>query len=496
MEQTPYRQLETRFRRLAALGDAEAMLHWDWSTMMPSGGAEARAGQLAELAAQRHAILTDPRIADLLEEAGEDDGLDSWQAANLKEMKRLWVHASALTEDLVTALSKASSACETVWRTALPEGDFAAVAPSLGALLELVRESAVTKGEKLGLCPYDALLDAYEPAARSETIDAVFSGLEDFLPGFLSQVLERQAQAPGASIPEGPFPVEKQRRLSVRLMETLGFDFDHGRLDVSLHPFCGGVPDDVRITTRYDENDFASSLMAVLHETGHALYELGLPKAWRGQPVGTAAGMATHESQSLLIEMQVCRGRDFLGFAAPLLSEAFGDDPAWEADNLVRLYNRVSPSFIRVDADEVTYPAHVILRYELEKAMIAGDLDVPGLPAAWNEGMEKRLGLTPPSDRQGCLQDIHWFGGDWGYFPTYTLGAMAAAQLFQTARDADGAIEDGISRGDFSPLVGWLRANVHGKGSSLTTSELMRQATGRPLDSKAFVTHLKARYLP
>ena len=252
-------------------------------------------------------------------------------------------------------------------------------------------------------------------------------------------------------------------------MERLGFDFHHGRLDVSLHPFCGGTPDDVRITTRYDEADFRSALMGVMHETGHALYERGLPAAWRGLPVGDARGMMLHESQSLLIEMQVCRSRAFLAFAAPLLREAFGGDgPAWRADNLYRYYTRVEPGFIRVEADEVTYPAHVILRYDLERAMIAGDLDPADLPGAWNDGMRKLLGITPPNDRLGCLQDIHWYDGAWGYFPTYTLGAMAAAQIFQAAVAAEPAIPDGIARGEFAPLVGWLRANVHGKGSLLS----------------------------
>ena len=279
-------------------------------------------------------------------------------------------------------------------------------------------------------------------------------------------------------------------------MELLGFDFHHGRLDVSLHPFCGGTPDDVRITTRYDEADFSSALMGVMHETGHALYERGLPAAWRGLPVGEPRGMMLHESQSLLIEMQVCRSRAFLDFAAPLFRREFGGDgPAWQADDLYRSYTRVEPGLIRVEADEVTYPAHVILRYNLERAMIAGDLDPADLPGAWNDGMRKLLGVTPPNDRLGCLQDIHWYDGAWGYFPTYTLGAMAAAQLFQAAVAADAAIPTGIAQGDFAPLIGWLRANVHAKGSLLTARELLSEATGRPLDPEAFKAHLRRRYL-
>jgi carboxypeptidase Taq len=411
-------------------------------------------------------------------------------------MRRLWRHATAVSEDQVEALSRAVSACEATWRDARADSDFAAVAGKLEAVLALVRETAAAKAEALGLSPYDALLDEYEPDGRAQEIDRVFADLEAFLPDFLAAVLDRQRRLPPPSMPAGPFPIERQRALGVRLMTRLGFDFEHGRLDVSLHPFCGGTPDDVRITTRYDEADFTSALMGVLHETGHALYERGLPERWRRQPAGQARGMSLHESQSLLVEMQVCRSRPFLGFAAPLLREAFeAEGPAWEADNLYRLYTRVEPGFIRVDADEVTYPAHVILRYRLERAMVAGDLAVADLPGAWNEGHGKLLGLVPPDDRRGCLQDIHWYDGAWGYFPTYTLGAMTAAQLFAAALAADPGIEPGIARGDFVALFAWLRRNVHGKGSLLSTPALLEEATGRRLDADVFKAHLRRRYL-
>ena len=282
----------------------------------------------------------------------------------------------------------------------------------------------------------------------------------------------------------------------MRLMTRLGFDFDHGRLDISLHPFCGGTPDDVRITTRYDESDFRGALMGVLHETGHAMYERGLPAGWRRQPVGEARGMAVHESQSLLVEMQACRSREFTEFLAPVLREVFGrSGPEWEAENLYRLNTRVKRSFIRVDADEVTYPAHVILRYRLERALIDGSLVLKDLPGAWNDGMRTLLGIVPPDDRLGCLQDIHWYDGAFGYFPTYTLGAMLAAQLFDAAKRADPTILPGIAGGDFAPLFAWLRAHVHGKGSLLSAAELVMQATGRPLDARIYERHLETRYL-
>ena len=495
MTDTAYRRLENRFARLLAVRDAEAMLHWDLATMMPAGGAESRAGQLAALRAVQHGMVTDPEVEALLEEAAGET-LEPEPAANLGEMERLWRHATALPEDLVTALSRAASACETAWRAARPENDFKAVLPTLEPLLALVREAARAKADHLGLDPYDALLDEYEPGGRAAHIDAVFADLEAFLPGFLGAVMEHQARRPPVVFPDGPFPVETQRALGVRLMGAVGFDFDHGRLDVSLHPFCGGTPDDVRITTRYDPADFTSSLMAVLHETGHALYERGLPVAWRGQPAGDARSMSVHEGQSLLIEMQVCRSPAFLGFAAPLIAEAFaGTGPAWEVENLCRLYTRVEPGFIRVDADEVTYPAHVILRYRLEKALIAGDMAAADIPGAWNEGMEQLLGVTPPGDGLGCLQDIHWYDGAWGYFPTYTLGAMTAAQLYAAAKGADTDIEPAIAEGDFAPLRAWLGAKVHAKGSLLSTGNLLVEATGRPLDAEVFKGHLKARYL-
>jgi len=316
------------------------------------------------------------------------------------------------------------------------------------------------------------------------------------LPDLLDAVLSRQAALPLTPIPSGSFPVELQRRVGMQLMEQIGFDFEHGRLDVSAHPFCGGTPDDVRITTRYDESDFARALIGVLHETGHALYQRGLPAQWRLQPVGRARGMAVHESQSLFLEMQVCRSRAFLTFAAPILRETFADDgPGWDADALHRRQICVKRSLIRVDADEVTYPSHVILRYRLERAMIAGDLVPADLPGAWADGLRQLLGIVPANDREGCLQDIHWYDGVWGYFPTYTLGALIAAQLFEAAREAIPDVLVAIGRGEFAPLLGWLRERVHSKGSLLSTSELVENATGRPLGTASFERHLHDRYL-
>jgi carboxypeptidase Taq len=493
---TAYQQLEGRFRRLSNLEETTNFLHWDTATMMPEGGAESRAEQLATLRVLCHEMLAEPALGGLLDEAERAGGLGIWQRANLREMRRMRVHATAVDARLVEALSKATSACEMVWREARPKSDFAAVRPALEQVLALVRRVAEAKAAALGCSLYDALLDQYEPGGRAAEIDRLFDDLARFLPGFLERVLERQAGLPAPLEPHGPFPIVRQRDLAERFMKIIGFEFRHGRLDVSLHPFCGGTPDDVRITTRYSDSDFTKGLMGVLHETGHALYDRGLPVEWRGQPVGRDRGMSVHESQSLLIEMQACRSRAFLEFAAPLMREAFGGDgPAWEPDNLYRLYTKVTRSMIRVDADEVSYPAHVILRYRLERAMIQGDLKVADLPGAWNEGMKTLLGVVPPDDRRGCLQDIHWYDGAWGYFPTYTLGAMTAAQLFDAARRADPDIVPGMRRGDFGPLRAWLRAQVHSRASLLGTAELLTAATGRPLDPQIYKRHLESRYL-
>ena len=491
-----YQQLEQRFSRIDNLDNANGILGWDRETMMPDGAADSRAEITATLEVLSHELMTDPAVSDWLDSAEATDGLDDWRLANLAEMRRRWRHATAVPADLVEANAKAVSKCEMAWRSARRDCDFAALLPSLSALLDLQRQIATCKAEALGVPLYDALLDQWEPGGSSAAIDAMFEDLAAYLPGTIEAVLEYQAKRPAVEPPQGPFPVEAQREIGRKLMDAVGFDFERGRLDISLHPFCGGATNDVRITTRYDESDFVKALMGVLHETGHALYEQGRPADWLQQPVGSALGMSMHESQSLIIEMQACRTREFLEYAAPLMREGFGGDgPAWSTDNLHRLYTRVERGFIRVDADEVTYPAHVILRYRLEKAMIAGDLALADLPGAWNDAMKGLLGVVPPDDALGCLQDIHWPGGAWGYFPTYTLGAMAAAQLFEAACKAQPDLLPGIARGDFSPLVDWLRANVHGHGSRLPADQLMTDATGRPLDADAFKRHIQRRYL-
>jgi len=493
-----YKILEKHFKQISVLSGAGAILHWDSAVMMPDGGADARAEQMAVLGVISHELLIAPKISDLLDEAEvAASGLDVWQARNLIEMRRNWRHATAVDSDLVEAFSHATSKCEMEWRKAREDNDFKYLLPSLEQVISLTQQIATVKSEQFDLSPYDALLDQYEPGCNQERIDILFADLQDFLPDFLQEVLDRQASEPPFVQPQGPFSIESQKQLGLSFMTDLGFDFNHGRLDVSHHPFTGGIPNDVRLTTRYETGDFTQSLMGTLHETGHAMYEQNLPRDWRLQPVGEARGMALHESQSLLIEMQLSRSDAFLTYAYPKLKatlENKGGD--WGFEDLKRLYRRVECGFVRVDADEVTYPLHVILRYRLETALLSGDLMVTDLPGAWNDGMEELLGIRPDTDSLGCLQDIHWPGGAIGYFPTYTMGALAAAQFFQAANAQVPNLMLDVSEGKFSSLMGWLKMNIHQYGSFKSTDQVLRDATGSILDTTAFKEHLKARYLP
>lgn len=493
MSNAAYHRLTTRAARLGALGEAAAILHWDASTMMPRGGGAARGEQLATLAGLAHDMMTAPEVAEELQ-AAQANG--AWEEANLALMRRAHARATALPTALVEATARANSACEKIWREAKAASDFAMVRPALEEVLRLQRETAQGLSAATGLAPYDALMEGYQRGVTAAEVEPVFNAYEAWLREALPRAEEIQARR-GAALPlPGPFPVEKQRELCRGLSLRLGLEAEHSRLDESVHPFCGGTPTDVRITTFYSAADPAKALLGVLHETGHALYERGLPEAFARQPVGESAGMAAHESQSLIIEMQACRSDAFLRFLGPELHKLYGGDATpYAPANLAKLWRRVARGFIRVDADELTYPAHVILRFRLERAMIEGKLAIADLPGAWAEGLRGLLGITPPDDAQGCLQDIHWHDGGFGYFPSYTLGAMAAAQLMKAARGATPGLDAALAEGDLAPLVGWLRANVHAHGASLGFQDLLRAATGKPLDPMDFQAHLTARYL-
>ncbi len=488
-----YRALHRQFASIGDLQHAQAMLSWDEAVMMPRGGGEARAEALATLAGVVHNMISDRRVGEWADAAAEEPGLDDWERANAREIQRIWRRARALPEELVVEFSRAAARCEQAWRLKRAENDWNAMVEPLSRVVELNRRQAERLGSALGMDPYDALMDGYEPGMRRSVIDPIFEDLKTALPPMIDAAIDVQREP--MPMP-GPFADAQQAALARNLMRRLGFDFDRGRLDTSHHPFCGGDPDDTRITTRYNPDDFLESMFAVLHETGHAIYEQGLPVDWRRQPVGSSGGMALHESQSLFMEMQVCRSLEFLQFAAPIVRESLGgddDDPAWSAENLHLAATRVSRGFIRVDADEVTYPLHVILRYELEQDLIDGSMSVTDIPQAWDAKMTEYLGLTTAgNDRDGCMQDVHWFTGLIGYFPTYTLGALTAAQLFAAALPA--GVADGVGQGEFGSLAGWLRSHVHAHASAKTTMQILREATGAPLGTDAFLGHVSRRY--
>jgi len=492
-----YQSLEAVRKRVSALNNAMGILHWDHETMMPRGAAPARAEVLAELSVMVHELETADSLADLLAEAEQQrDQLDPWQRANLREIRHHYLHANAMPADLVEKTVLAGSKSVMAWREARPHNDFAGLAPHLEALFALKREEAVVKSEVMGVTPYEAMLDQYDPGRREAGVDRLFDELAEFLPQILPGILEKQASGPDLLVPEGPFSLPAQEALSREIMEILDFPFDRGRLDTAAHPFSGGADGDIRITTRYEQDDFTKSLMAVIHEVGHALYEDGCPADWRGQPVGDSRGQTLHESQSLLLEMQAARSEEFIRFFAPRARRIFGGQgPSWEADNILCLYRRVQPGLIRVYADEVTYPLHIILRYQLEKAIIADDITIAELPAAWNEMMERYLGIRPENDRDGVMQDVHWPEGALGYFPTYSLGALAAAQIFAAATKADANILPGLAEGNFKPLYAWLDSHIRSQGCLYTPDQLIERATGQPLGTAAYKAAVTRRYL-
>jgi carboxypeptidase Taq len=496
MAQTPYQQLETEFRRLHAFRGAASLLRWDAAVMMPRGSSDVRGDQLAALEIESHTLLTSPRVSRLLERADANlQGLDEWQKANLREMRRARDHAIATPQVLVSRLAKATSRAEVRWIEAKEKSDFAIFAPHLEEVVSLVRDKSQVLSKALNLAPYDALIDEFSPGLTGAEIDKIFTSLKRRLPGLIQEVIDLQAKHPPLPI-AGKFSNAKQKQLSLEVMKALGFPFERGRLDESEHPFTGGVPGDIRVTTRFANAEPLTGLMGVLHESGHAMYDFGLPEQRRDQPVGHDRGMAMHESQSLLLEMLIGRNRPFMRYIQPLLAKHFSvSGIEWEAENLYRVATHVKRSMIRVDADEVTYPVHIILRYELEQRILSGALKVSELPEAWDAAMEARLGIKPASAAEGCLQDIHWASGAFGYFPSYALGAVIAAQLYESIRNDYPALDDDIAAGRFGVLFSWLRENIHSHGALVSTPELIKAATGKPLSAAAWLRYVEGKYL-
>ena len=495
MSATPYQQLEQEWRRLHAFRGALSLLRWDAAVMMPRGSAEVRAEQLAALETEHHALLTAPKITRLLDRARANaQGLEDWQLANLREMQRQRDHAIATPVSLISRLARAAALAESHWAAARRENDYKLFAPHLEGLLKLVRDKAALLGQALNLSPYDALMDEYGPGFGTEDIDALFKGLARSLPSLIRTALAAQGEAPLPPL-SGKFPVGRQRALVVEVMKAIGFPFDRGRLDESEHPFTEGVAGDVRVTTRFDAAEPFTGLLGALHETGHAMYDLGMPQAWRDQPVGRDRGMALEESQSLLLEMIIGRSLPFVTWLQPLLTRHFGvQGPEWEIGALLQRLTRVRRDLVRVDADELSYPLHILHRYDIEKKLIAGQLQVADLPEVWNAGMEQRFGRRPANLSEGCLQDAHWALGLFGYFPCYVLGSVIAAQLWESLRTQVGDVEAQIARGEFAGVFGWLRDHVHGYGAKLQVKELVRVATGQPLGARALLRYLGQKY--
>ncbi len=489
-----YDAIAATHTRLHRYGHLQSIAGWDQAANMPAKGNEARAAAMAELAALMHRLRTDPVLAVQLDSA-EQEPLSDAQRANLREIRREWRSANALPESLVTRRELATARCEHAWRSQRGANDWAGFLGNFREVLAIAREEAALLAAQTGLSRYDALMDRFEPGMTSARVEAVFGELRTWLPDLIRRVREKQAAEPAIQ-PVGPFAVAAQRALCEKLMATLGFDFEAGRLDVSTHPFCGGVPEDVRITTRFREDDFLGSLMGTIHETGHARYEQNLPRELLGQPVAQARSMALHESQSLSFEMQLGSHPGFVARLAPLLAEAFGEQPAFAPANLQRLLTRVSPGCIRVDADEVTYPAHIVLRYEIERALIEGEIEAEDIPALWDAKMQELLGIdTRGNYKDGPMQDVHWPAGLFGYFPCYTLGAMYAAQWFAAMRRERPGLDADIAEGRLAPVFDWLRERIWTQASRWPTDELAQRASGEALNPVHFRAHLEARYL-
>jgi carboxypeptidase Taq len=489
-----YDELASTWTRLHRFGHLQSIAGWDQAANMPRKGVEARAAAMAEMAALLHRMVTDPKLPTALERA-EQEALSDAQRANLREMRREWWLANALPESLVQRRQIASSRCEHAWRTQRPANDWAGFIGNFREVLAIAREEAALLAQATGLRKYDAMMDRFEPGMTCERLDRIFGEVRRWLPGLIQRVQERQARETVVA-PVGPFPVERQRALCEKVMRLLGFDFEAGRLDVSTHPFCGGVPEDVRMTTRYRDDEFLGSLMGTIHETGHGRYEQNLPRDWLGQPLANARSMALHESQSLSFEMQLGSHPGFVKHLAPLVAEAFGAQPAFEPANLHRLVTRVKPGLIRVDADEVTYPAHVILRYEIERPLIEGEIEPEDVPALWDQKMMELLGQdTRGNFKDGPLQDVHWPEALFGYFPCYSLGAMYAAQWFAAMRRATPDLDARIEAGEVGVVFDWLRENIWQQASRWSTDELAVRASGEALNPAHFKAHLESRYL-
>lgn len=490
-----YQWLFRHSRETAYYQSLGQLLGWDQRTQLPPKGHPFRHSQFAVLARWIHERETDPRIGEHLARVEGSDlvrDLGGAEAVNVREWRRAYTRLTRIPQDLAVALAQAAAEGETAWEQARPQNDWETFQPYLDRILTLKREEA----EALGYAgePYDALLDDYEPGETAAALEPVFHQLREELVHLLAAI-QGSPRCPRTEVLHRHFPRADQERFARQAAERLGFDFASGRLDPTAHPFSAGLgPGDVRITTRYDEHDFAMAFFSTLHETGHALYDLGLPRDHWGTPRGEAISLGIHESQSRLWENLVGRSTGFWRHFYPQAQATFPALVDVDLDTFHQAVNTVRPDLIRTEADEVTYNLHILLRFELERAMLRGDLQVADLPGAWNDKMQAFLGLTPPDYRRGVMQDVHWSGGHLGYFPTYTLGNLYAAQFFARAQRELGDLEEMSACGDFAPLLGWLREKIHSQGSRFWPRALLREVTGEDLQPQYLVRYLWRKF--
>ncbi len=493
MASEAYEQLVRELREIGTFGTVSALLGWDEQVMLQPGGTEFRSDQSALMARLIHERFTSEDVGDRIAKL-EAQALGGDAAVIVREARREYDRATKLPTSLVEAISKTTVLSQSAWIEARKKNDFAIFAPWLSRMLDLKRQEAACIGSKSGN-PYDALLDAYEPGESAESLTAIFDKMKPPLVALIKRIAECGKQAP-IEILERHYPAAAQQKLAREAAEMIGYDVNAGRLDVSVHPFCCGIaPGDTRITTRYDEAFFNDAFFGTLHETGHAMYEQGLPKMQHfGTALAEATSLGIHESQSRMWENLVGRGRAFWRFAMPKVRAAFPDalkdvsDDQW-----MFAINDVRPSFIRVEADEATYNLHILLRFELEQAMIKGDLNVADIPGAWDERFKAYFGLEVRDAANGCLQDVHWSAGLIGYFPTYALGNMYASQFFEQAQKDIPGLDEHLERGEFKPLLQWLRTNIHQHGRRYRGRELAQRVTGQPISPDALIRHLEAK---
>ncbi len=492
----PYETLKSRLRETAVLDSASRVLSYDQETVLPDKGAALRAQQLEAMSALVHKLRTAPEVGELISASEADVSLkaDPVAQANLRELRRDYDRATKLPTALVAELAKTSSLGMHAWKEARSKSDFSIFLPLLTRTFELYREKAKCLGYPKDGEIYDALLEEYEPGMTAARTKAVFGPFREKLVPLIDRVAK--SKAPDDSLARASFPIDKQVAFVTSITKQMGFDYGAGRMDVTTHPFCEGLgPGDTRITNRYRPDGWADSLSTAMHEGGHGLYEQGLPKADAfGQPLAEAISLGIHESQSRLWENLVGRSMPFWKWCAKQAGEMLGAPLAGAAPEAIyKAVNIVKPHFIRVESDELTYNLHIMLRFDLERALLAGDLNPKDLPGAWNERMKKDLGLTVPDDRRGCLQDVHWSMGLIGYFPTYTFGNLYSAQIWEAIQRDLPARDELIAKGDFAPILSWLRTNIHAHGRRYRAEELCQKITGKPLSHDPLLRHLEAK---